>query len=194
MIVSLILFVSAILAGYYLVLLIQSKRYILNIQDIDHFKYALVLGAGLEKDNRPSDILMDRVLAAVQLYQNHKVDYLIMSGAARKGKDETTAMTATAMAHGVPPSSILKDNQGFSTFESCRNVLRDQAPAELLIVSQAFHLPRAITLQRWLGIPAYGYAAGIYHFSSYKIAFWALREACAMPFNLLKYWIYLLNK
>jgi SanA protein len=194
LIVSLILFVSAILAGYYLVLLIQSKRYILNIQDIDHFKYALVLGAGLEKDNRPSDILMDRVLAAVQLYQNHKVDYLIMSGAARKGKDETTAMTATAMAHGVPPSAILQDNQGFSTFESCRNVLRDRAPANLLIVSQAFHLPRAITLQRWLGIPTYGYAARIYHFSIYKIAIWALREACAMPFNLLKYLIYLLNK
>lgn len=184
----------AVLLGVHLLLVLSAKKYIIDLKEVDHFHFALVLGAGLEKDNNPTDILMDRVQAAVFLYQNHKVDYLIMSGAARRGKDETAAMAAAAVACGVPQSAILQDQLGYSTFESCRNFLRNQSPADVIIVSQAFHLPRAILLQRWLGIPAFGYAARVYHFSPYKTAYWTLREAFALPFNLMKYLIYLFNK
>jgi SanA protein len=174
----------------YLFLFLKNKKYILNADQIDHFKYALVLGAGLEKDCRPSDILMDRIATAVQLYRSQKVDFLIMSGAAKRNKDEVKAMTAAARAQGIPDSAILQDGDGYSTFESCLHVIREYSPIRLLIVTQRFHLTRAITMQRWLGVEAFGCPARIYHFTFYKTAYWYLREIAAMPYNILKFLLY----
>jgi len=182
------------LASFYLVIYFHNKKHIVNIHQLSHVHYALVLGAGLKKNGRPSDILMDRVLSAIELFQAGKVDYLIMSGAAREGKDETAAMAAAALDRGIPREAILLDRHGISTFESCLNYLQEYAPEKLVIVTQAFHLPRAIQLQRLLGIEACGYAAHIYRFSFYKVAYWYLREVLAMPFNLLKFVNYLFRK
>jgi SanA protein len=191
---NILFFIFTILLCFYMAIFFHTRKYILDPQQTFHTEYALVLGAGLEKDGQPSDILMDRILAAAQLYQSQKVEYLVMSGAARHGKDETQAMAAAALVHGIPQNAILLDGQGFSTFESCLNVLRAYSPKNLVVVTQLFHLPRSIILPRLLGIETFGYTACNFHFSIYKTVYWYLREIIAVPFNLLKYLNYLFKR
>ncbi|MDK2979950.1 MAG: hypothetical protein PWQ55_297 [Chloroflexota bacterium] len=164
----------------------QTRRFILPPAPNQHFEYCLVLGAGLERDGRATDILMDRVCTAVDLYKQGKADRLIMSGACRPGYDEPGAMRTAALAQAVPDSAIILDNQGISTLDSCLN-FQKQYGGEVLIVSQTFHLPRAVFLARRLGLPAYGLAAHFYHFKWYKRTFWRIREILALPYNFIKF-------
>jgi SanA protein len=176
------------------VIIIFSKQYILNGSSDFHFQYALVLGAGLENSSEPSDILLDRVLTAVTLYKTGKIDFLIMSGAAKKEKNEVAVMALIAKANGVPSAAIILDGRGFSTFQSCRNFISDHSPASVLLISQLFHLPRAILIQRLLGgVQAYGFAARDFHFSVLKIFYWYMREVIALPYNFFKYLCFLLK-
>ena len=154
----------------------------------------MVLGAGLEKNGKPSDILMDRILTGVNLYKEGKVEYLIMSGSFRKNYDEPDSMRGAAIDMGLPEQAILLDRDGFSTLDSCITIKEKFSPEQILIVSQFFHLPRAIMLQTFLGIKAIGIQARTYHFSLHKKVYWYLRELFSIPFNLLKYGLYRLKK
>ena len=182
-----------LLAGTALILIIgyalihqNTKQFIMDENPSGHYSYCLVLGAGLEKDGRPTDILMDRVSTAVELFKSAQVEQLIMSGARRVGYDEPGAMQAAAIALGIPESAVLLDPLGISTLDSCLN-FKENFGGEVLIVTQAFHLPRAIFLARKLGLSAFGVTACIYRFSWYKQVHWQAREILAMPYNVLKY-------
>jgi vancomycin permeability regulator SanA len=178
--------IAFLLSIIYLLVYLNTKQFRLNINQLGHYRYCLVLGAGLEKDGKPSDILMDRVSTAVCLFNNKQVDLLIMSGTRRRGYDEPGAMQAAAIAQGVPDSAILLDPQGISTLDSYVNFKQKFAHKSLVVITQPFHLPRSILLARKLGLDVYGTAAGIYHFSWYKRAFWYIREFFALPYNFVK--------
>jgi vancomycin permeability regulator SanA len=150
----------------------------------------MILGAGLEKNGKPSDILMDRIQTGVSLYQKGKVEYLIMSGSCRKNYDEPEAMRTAAINLGIPAQAILLDQKGVSTLDSCITIKEKIAPEQILVVSQFFHLPRAIMLQTLLGIKTIGIQANIYHFSRYKKVYWYFRELLSIPYNLFKYLLY----
>ena len=170
----------------YIYTYLKTRQYILHGNQTGHYPYGMVLGAGLEKDGRPTDILMDRVCAAVDLFKGKQVEQLIMSGARREAYDEPGAMRKAALVLGMPESAILLDPRGISTLDSCLNFQKTFG-GEVLIVTQAFHLPRAVFLARKLGFPACGVAAHIYRFAWYKQAYWQAREILAMPYNLIKY-------
>ncbi len=174
----------------YIIVYLNTRQYILEQQTTGHFQFCLVLGAGLEKNGLPSDILMDRVCTAVKLIENRKVDYLIMSGSRRRGYDEPEAMKAAALAAGIPESKVRIDPKGVSTLDSCENINEEYKPDSILIVTQLFHLPRSIYLARRLGIKAFGFPANIYRFSWHKRAFWHVREFFALPYNFVKLAIY----
>ena len=190
---DLLIIIILVAAGLNLVLYISMlfsyRKYILKIQQLDKYKYALVLGAGLEKDSSPSDILMDRITTAIDLYHAKKADYLVMSGS----KGEPDAMVSAALSYDIPESVLLIDKKGNSTFNSCLNIRETYSPSSVLIVSQSFHLPRALMLQRLLGVEAFGVSAHNYHFSLFKKAYWTLREVFALPYNLLKYSFFLIK-
>ena len=177
---------SLILMVIYALIYLDTRQYILDKGQLEHYRYCMVLGAGLEKDGRPTDILMDRVSTAVELYKSKKVGQLVMSGAHRRAYDEPGAMQAAAIARGIPDSVIVLDSKGISTLDSCLN-FKNAFEGEVLIVTQAFHLPRAVFLARKLGLSAFGAPACIYRFSWYKQAYWQAREILALPYNILKY-------
>jgi SanA protein len=189
---TLFIVVALILITIYVFIYLNARQYILRGKITGHYSNCLVLGAGLEKDSLPTDILTDRVCAAAKLYKNGQVDQLIMSGARRDAYDEPGAMRTAALALGLPKSAILLDFEGISTLDSCLN-FKDTYGSELVIVTQAFHLPRAVFLARKLGLPAYGIAAHIYRFSWDKQAYWQTREILAMPYNLVKLFVYLVK-
>ena len=119
---------------------------------------ALVLGARVYPDGTPSLFLKNRVKRAVELYDAGVVGALLMSGDddTLDGTDQVAAMRDLALAAGVPDEDILIDGAGFDTFQSCVNARDNFGLDRVLLVSQDFHLPRAVWLCRQAGIEAEG--------------------------------------
>ena len=117
----------------------------------------LILGAGLKEDGTPSHMLEDRLRYGVELYRRGVAPRLILSGD-RSGEhyDEVGAMARFCLALGVPEESLIYDTTGFSTFESIDN-FKEKGEGSILIVTQKYHLYRALYIAGELGIEADGY-------------------------------------
>ncbi|WP_062461438.1 SanA/YdcF family protein [Demequina soli] len=119
---------------------------------------AMVLGARVWPDGRPSRFLRQRVEAGAALYHRGLVARLLLTGAARnrEGLDETEAMARTALALGVPEADLLVDGSGHDTRASARNARERLGLAGVIVCTQEFHLPRAMWLCRSVGLDAQG--------------------------------------
>ena len=117
---------------------------------------AIVFGAGLD-GTRPSAALRDRLDAAVALYRAHKVPHLLLTGDnSRTSYDEPAAMRTYLLAHGVPAAAITRDDAGFDTFDSCARARTVFGVRRAVLVTQDYHLPRALFLCQHLGVAAVG--------------------------------------
>ena len=127
--------------------------------DVPARPVALVLGAGITPDGKPTDLLQWRIDTAVQLYRTGRVRALLMSGDhSTVDHDEVDAMARAAQAAGVPASAIVTDHAGFDTFSSCYRARHVFGVRGAVVVSQGWHLPRAVWLCRQEGIDAVGAA------------------------------------
>lgn len=182
-----LLFVFLIYLLPYIWVVATTRSLIFSRENLPTCHYALVLGAGLKENGQPTDILADRVLTSVSLIQSGKASILLMSGSARSSiKDEPTAMMWQAIKNGVNPSRIEIDRSGNSTFDSMVNIKSDKNAKDFIIVTQRFHLPRALWLAKSVGLNPYGFPADMYSFSLTKRCYWQIREIIALPFNWLK--------
>lgn len=127
---------------------------------------ALVFGAFVMPDGTLSAMLADRVDAAVALYRSHKVEHLLFSGDnSRPDYDEVSAMLAYALHRGVPRDAITLDYAGFDTYDSCYRARAIFGVTRAILVTQEYHLPRAVYDCTSLGIDAVGLATpdwGVY--------------------------------
>ncbi len=127
---------------------------------------AIVFGARVRRNGVLSPVLADRVLTAVELYKSGKVRKLLMTGDnSRKEYDEPTAMKDFAVKHGVPPEDIALDYAGFRTYDSCYRAKAIFGVTSAILVTQKFHLPRAVYTARHLGINAVGVSADRHDYS-----------------------------
>lgn len=133
----------------------------------------LVLGAGIRKDGTPSDMLADRLKVAIDLYESGAAPCLLLSGDhSRPDYDEVGAMMEYVRQAGVPEEAIVPDYAGFSTYESVYRA-RDIFSAErVIIVTQEYHLYRALYIAEALGGEAVGVSSDL---RSYRGQF--MREA-----------------
>jgi vancomycin permeability regulator SanA len=139
---------------------------------------ALVLGAGVDGRGQLSWVLARRIDAAVSLYRLGRVRALLMSGDnSRHGYDEPSAMRDAAVSAGVPRAAIVLDYAGFDTYSSCYRARHVFGLSGVTLVSQDFHLSRAIWLCRRMGISAAGLAAADADPSATSA--WELREVPA---------------
>lgn len=138
----------------------------------------LVLGAGLKGDGSPSTILADRLDCALALYERGASDRLLMSGDhSREDYDEVGAMKAYVVERGAEPEEVFLDHAGFSTYESVYRA-RDVFEAEtVIIVTQRYHLYRALYLAERLGLTAYGVASDARAYARQPL--YSLREVFA---------------
>lgn len=124
--------------------------------DVPAEPVAVVFGAGLW-GGRPSPYLAHRLDAARRLYAAGKVRVLLVTGDnSRTSYDEPDAMRAYLTAHGVPPDRIVTDYAGFDTWDSCARAKRVFGVDRAVLVTQGFHVRRAVELCRAAGIDAYG--------------------------------------
>lgn len=120
---------------------------------------ALVFGAGLS-GQEPSVLLAQRLDTAIGLYRAGKVRRILVSGdASERYHDESGAMMRYTVERGVPPADVDIDVAGLSTYDSCARAKDVFGVERALLVTQRFHLPRALFIARSLGIDAYGVAA-----------------------------------
>ncbi|MBR2894460.1 MAG: YdcF family protein [Oscillospiraceae bacterium] len=139
---------------------ILSPEAAAELMDIDCI---LVLGCYVHSNGRPSDMLADRLRRGIDLYQSGAAPKLLMSGDhGQKDYNEVKAMKRKAMEAGIPSEDVFMDHAGFSTYESIFRA-RDVFDADrIIIVTQGYHLYRALYVANALGVEAYGVAAD-YH-------------------------------
>jgi vancomycin permeability regulator SanA len=120
-------------------------------------RVAIVFGAGVLPDGSLSPMLADRVEAAVNLYRSGQVQKLLMTGDnSSPDYDEVSAMKRYAIGRQVPAADITLDYAGFSTYESCYRARAIFGVAQAVLVTQRYHLPRAVYTCRALGVDAVG--------------------------------------
>jgi vancomycin permeability regulator SanA len=143
----------------------RSIRFDLKHSDISSIPsrdVAIVFGTQVYPDGQPSQYLKWRVDAAVKLYQSHKVKKLLMTGDnSTRHYNEPVAMQKYAMSLGVPVENIVLDYAGFSTYDSCYRAHAIFKVTNAILVSQGFHLPRAILTCRAFGLQVIG-VDGVY--------------------------------
>ncbi len=129
---------------------------------------AIVFGAGIRADGGLTPMLRDRVDAAVALYQAGKVRKLLMSGDNRFAwYDEPSRMYDYAVAQGVPPGDVVRDFAGRRTYDTCYRAGTIFGVKRAVLVTQRFHLARALFTCNSLGLKVVGLAADrVYYLSN----------------------------
>jgi SanA protein len=145
--------------------------------DAPHRPVAVVFGAGLTRSGNVSTVLYDRVATAADLYHAGKVQVLLFSGQTTVERySEPEAMRRAALDLGIPGDAIWLDGAGLSTYDTCYRARAVFGLEQVVLVTQAFHLPRALYLCDALGVEALGVAADRRTYRERSQAFWNLRE------------------
>ncbi len=139
----------------------------------------LVLGCGVRADGSPSDMLYDRVKTACGLYLEGYAEKILMSGDhGRDGYDEVNVMKRVAIEEfGIPSEDVFMDHAGFSTYETMARAVSIFGIKRAIIVTQEYHLSRALYLARAYGIEAVGVSASLRTYRGQALR--DLREAAA---------------
>lgn len=156
-----------------------SKKFMSrDIAKIPACYVALVPGASVFASGQPSPILADRLDKAYELYKNCKIKRFLLSGDhGTRSYDEVNNMKAYLNKKGVPDSVIFTDHAGFDTYSSMKRTHDIFEVDSLIIVTQAFHLRRAIYIARKQGLVAYGYESDMRKYPS--ITYLRMRESLA---------------
>jgi len=168
---------------------ILSIGKIQTLESSDTARVAIVFGAGLQRDGSPSPVLQDRVKSAVQLYEAGKVEKLLMSGDNRfVDYNEPGAMQSFAISLGVPQGDIVLDYAGRRTFDTCYRALHIFGVKEAILVTQRYHLPRALFTCNGIGLKATGLSADLQYYRKYSRLVWNVRELPATAMALWQVW------
>lgn len=126
------------------------------------FDCILVLGAGVKANGDPSDMLRDRLEVGIELYELGASDRMLMSGDhMQHDYDEVGVMKRYAVDAGVPSERVFLDHAGLSTYDSLYRAARLYGAKKVLIVTQEYHLYRALYIAKSLGMEAYGVSASL---------------------------------
>lgn len=137
----------------------RSLGHVYAEQDVPAAPVALVLGAEVYAGGQPSPFLAARLEIARQLFADGKVKAILVSGDHRVwGYNEPGAMFEWLVAHGVPNERIALDHAGFDTYDSCARANKIFGVRKAIVVTQTYHIDRAVALCRSLGVDADGVA------------------------------------
>jgi SanA protein len=169
-----------------LITMVYSTPRTYKIADAPQSPVGIIFGAGLWRDGSPTPVLQDRVLAGAQLYFAGKIKKLLMSGDnSYIDYNEPEAMRQYALELGVPDQDIVLDYAGRRTYDTCYRARYIFGVTEALLITQKFHLPRAIYICNQIGLSSEGVIADtrVYRFPGRVI--WQIRE---LPASLVGMW------
>ncbi len=160
-----VIFFILLLFCLFAVLIILRVQYKYNDkikrpEDLSPPNIGLVFGAGLKARGVPGVVLQDRVLTAIKLFQDGRVGMFVMSGDnSTAGHNEVQAMENFAIDNGLSREVLLFDHAGLSTLDSCQNIKDDFGLSEVVLITQKYHLHRALYICNEIGLNAVGISA-----------------------------------
>lgn len=159
----------------------SSKRFIYNeLEQVPQCYTALILGAKVHRDGAPSNFLADRLEMGIKAYKSGKIKRFLLSGDhGTKNYDEVNNMKKYLLEKGIDTNDIFLDHAGFDTFNSIKRAKEIFEVKDVIIVSQEFHLPRALYIARYCGLNAYGISADKQNYGSVMFKL-KLRERFAL--------------
>ena len=149
-----VLIINAIVCG-------KTNKEIVVAEPDSPCEAVIVLGAKVHPGGRLSDMLRDRMETAIALYHMGVTDMLLLSGDGSGEWSEVEYMKQYAIEKGVPESAIMEDPEGFSTYESLSRAKKIYGLDRLIVVTQKYHLYRAIYIAQDYGIDAKGVSADL---------------------------------
>lgn len=136
---------------------LATRDRVTSLDTVPGCPVALVLGAEVYPGGRPSGFLRARLDVALELYRRRLVRALLVSGdGTSRFYDEPAAMRNYLLERGVPDGALLVDPEGLDTYASCARARDEFGVHRLIVVSQRYHLPRALVICRLLGLDAWG--------------------------------------
>ncbi len=170
----LLLILSRLMTGIYA----RAKTF--SAADVPTRRIAIVFGAGLWRNGTATPVLQDRVQTAANLYFAGKVEKLLMSGDNRFVEyNEPAVMREVALSLGVPNEAIVLDYAGRRTYDTCYRAKAIFGVSEAILVTQSFHLPRAIYECNALGVASVGVDADLRVYRISSTLYWNMRELFA---------------
>lgn len=167
-----------------------ARPYLYTVESVPSSRVAIVFGAGLTRSGTPSSVLRDRVEVGVQLYKAGKVEKLLMSGDNRfVDYNEPAAMLEYAVSLGVPEEDIVQDFAGRRTYDTCYRARHIFGIQNAILVTQSFHITRALFTCNNLGVESTGTPSDIRHFSRRLLTYWHIREIPATAVALWEVWV-----
>lgn len=156
-----------------------GAKYIYSAQNVPAADTVLILGAYVLPDGTLSTMLKDRVMVGYELYENGKAPKIIVSGDhGHQNYDEVNTMKDFIKSKGVTGEDIFMDHAGFSTYESIYRARDIFQVKKVIIVTQRYHLLRALFIARELGLEAYGVASDNHDYGQ-VMATYEMREMAA---------------
>lgn len=155
----LIIIVFFLLINFYVIL--STKKNIVSLDELNEkdFDCILILGAGI-RNNGPSPMLEDRLLTGIDLYEKNIAPKILVSGDHTKSDyDEVNVMKNYLKEHNIPSKNIFMDHAGISTYDSIYRAKKIFGAQKIVIVTQDYHLYRAIYIAKKLEIEVYGVKA-----------------------------------
>ena len=148
------------------IMLVSAGRYVVQPKEVGklegNFDCILVLGAGVYSDKTPTQMLNDRLVVACEAYELGLSDRIIMSGDHRSDDyNEPAVMKKFAIEQGIDSKVVFMDHAGVSTYDSVYRAINIFGAKKILIVTQEYHLYRAIFIARSLGAEAYGVSSNL---------------------------------
>jgi SanA protein len=149
-------------------------------------RIAIVFGAGLWRDGSPTPVLRDRVTTAAHLYESGTVKKILMSGDnSYIDYNEPEAMRQYAIELGVPDGAIVLDYAGRRTYDTCFRARSIFGIKQAILITQNFHLPRALYTCNKLGVDAIGVSSDLRKYRKVSSFIWFTRE---LPATLVAFW------
>lgn len=184
LIVLIVIILVPVIINFYVIL--STKNRIVSgdsklLTDID---YIVVLGAGIRR-GKPSPMLEDRLKTGISLYNNDISNKILITGDHMNDDyDEVTVMKNYLLEHGIPEEDIITDNYGISTYDSIYRVKNVYKSNKVVIVSQRYHLYRALFLSDNLDLESYGVEANLRYY--YGQWYREIREILARNKDFIK--------
>lgn len=177
-----------LILAVFLFIKVKTNPYIYSdIKTVPSAQIAVILGAAVLKNGDPSPVLEDRANRAIELYQAGKVKKILVTGNnSTRTYDEVGPVREYLLESKIPDADILLDRAGVDTYRSLYQA-RDIFPMDsMIVVSQSFHLPRAVFIARALGVNAYGMSADRGHYLSWNYVREMLADVKAVSNVILK--------
>lgn len=184
LIVLIVIILVPVIINFYVILSTKNRIVSGDSELLTDIDYIVILGAGIRR-GKPSPMLEDRLKTGISLYNNDISSKILITGDHMNDDyDEVTVMKNYLLEHGIPEEDIITDNYGISTYDSIYRVKNVYKSNKVVIVSQRYHLYRALFLSDNLDLESYGVEANLRYY--YGQWYREIREILARNKDFIK--------